>query len=242
LKGINLFNAGKLIDLDRDHVYRSAALGAPNTITVTFAAEQTVDALVIFDHNFTSAATIALWGDDAATFDSDGGAAQVIEAITWNDEKIIHYLTTVDRTKKYWQLRVTDAANPDNYIEVGELYLGSYLELTKNYIEGFSEETGFLMDSNTTPYAIKKNRFYNAQLSFQFDFGFMPTADVTSMKALISAIASRDAGTFKPFWFNKDSASPNDSYLVEIESLPVKHHVRSCYDMPLSLVEVMRSV
>lgn len=241
-KGINLFNPGKMIDMNRDHRYRSGALGAPNTITITLTAEAEVDALVIFDHNLTSAATIALWGDDAATFDSDGGAAQVIESITWASGKILHYLTTVDRTKRYWQLRITDAANTDLYVEIGELYLGDYLELTANYMNGYSEEISFLKDTGTTPYGVNKNRFYNRQSRFQFDYNMMVEADVTSLKTLVDAVASRSSGEIKPFWFNSDSADTADCWMVELESLPIKHHIRSYYDMPLTMLEAVTSV
>jgi len=169
-KAINLFSAGKMIDMDRDHVYQSAALGAPNTVTVTLDAEALVDALMISDHNFTSAATIELWGDDAATFNSDGGTAQVVESITWASGKILHYLTTADRTKKYWQLRVSDAANPDGYIEIGDLFIGPYLELTRNFSEGFSNEPEFLMDTSNSPSGIERDRFHNERLTFNYDF------------------------------------------------------------------------
>ena len=241
LKGVNLFNAGKMIDLNRDHRYRSAALGAPNTIAVDLGSAQEVKALIIHDHNFTNAATLLLEADDAATFDSDGGSAQFSEAVTWNSEKIVHYLATAT-TKRYWRLSVTDAGNTDLYIEIGEIYLGSYLELTRNYKNGFSWENSFLMESNRTPYGVGTDRFYNTQKTFRFDFGMMAAADVTSMETLLAAIASRSLGTFKPFWFNKDSASPNDSYLVRIQSLPVSHRVRAYYDMPLTMVEVPTSI
>lgn len=242
LKGINMFNAAKMIDLDRDHVYRSAALGAPNTVTVNLGSPQEVKALVIQDHNFTSAAVLTLEADAAATFDSGGGAVpEFSEPVAWNAEKIAHFLSAAT-TKCFWRLKISDAANPDLYVEIGELFLGSYLELTRNYVEGYSEETAFLMAQNRTPYGVGNDRFYNSQLTFNFNFGMMPPADVTSMKALIAAIASRSAGTIKPFWFNKDSATPNEFWLVKIQALPVNHRTRTYYDMPLALKEVLKSV
>lgn len=241
LKGINLFNAGKMVDLDRDHVYRSAALGSPDTITIDLGAARAFDSLVIYDHNLTSAATITLEADAAATFDSNGGSPQVSESATWSSEKILHYLAA-SVTKRYARLKINDTANPDGYIEIGELFLGPYLELTKNFIDGFSKETAFLKDSNATPYGIKKSRFYNTQDTFNFNFAAMPEADVASVKAMIAAIANRSLGTIKPVWFNSDSAVPGDLWLVEISSLPVDHRMRDYYDMPLQFIEVLRSV
>lgn len=241
LKGINLFNAERLIDLDRDHRYRSGALGAPNTITIDLGSAQEVKALIIMDHNFTSGAVLLLEADDADTFDSDGGSAQFSEAVTYNATIIVHYLSAAT-TKRHWRLSVTDAGNGDGYVEVGEIFLGSYLELTYNYSEGFSEETEFLMEQNRTPYGVGQDRYYNSRATFDFEWKAMPAADVTSLKTLIAAVASRALGTFNPFWFNKDSTTPNDSYLVKLESLPVNHLTLSWYDMPLTLIEVLTSV
>ena len=241
-KGVNLFNAGKMIDRDRDHSYRSAALASPNTITITLDAEAEADALVIFDHNFTSAATITLWGDDAATFDSDGGNAQLIETVTWASGKILHYLTTTDRTKKYWQLRITDTANTDLYIDIGELFLGSYMELSKNYSVGFSKGFELLHDSNKTPYGVVKKRFYNKQRIFTYDFRLISTTDLALLETMIDAIAIRSTGELKSFWFNDDSAVVANTWLVDITKLPEKHVASSYYEASLELTEVMRSV
>jgi hypothetical protein len=134
-KGINLFSPSAMLDLDRDHRYRSAALHAPNTITVDFGTAREVKALILGDHNFTAGATILLAGDDANTFDSDGGAAQISEEIAWSEEIILHY-PAVTATKRYWRISVTDGDNPAGYIEIGELFLGSYLQLSKNFQDG----------------------------------------------------------------------------------------------------------
>lgn len=240
-KALNLFNAGQMIDLNRDQRYRSAALGSPNTITVDLGSAQEIKALIVHDHNLTSGATILLEGDDADTFDSDGGNPQFSEAVDWNEEKIVHYLSAA-ATRRYWRVSITDAANPDNYIEIGELFLGGWLELSQNYVEGFSEETEIIADTNETPYGVGRTRFYNTRLTFEFEFGAMAAADVASMKSLIAAIADRTAGTIKPFWFNKDAAAPNDSWIVTLASLPVRHNTRAYYDMPLTFEEVLRSV
>lgn len=241
-KGINLFNPGKMIDLDRDHFYRSAALEAPNTITITLDAEAQIDALVLYDHNFSSAATIVLWGDDAATFDSDGGSPQVIEAVTWAANKILHYLAAADRTKKYWQLRITDAANPDTYIEIGELFLGSYMELSANYVEGYSKGFELLFDEKKTPYGVGRKRFYNKQRYFEYDFNYIGSADVTLLETMLDALTNKDAGTMKPFFFNDDSATPANTWLVDLSALPEEHETRDYFSSPLEFVEVMRSV
>jgi len=241
LKGVNLFNAGKMLDLDRDHRYRSAALESPNTIIVDLGTAQEVKALAIYDHNFTSAATILLEADDAVTFDSDAGSAQFSEAVTWVSEKILHYLSTAT-TKRYWRISVTDAANTDGYIEIGELYLGSYMELSRYFANGYSENMEFVMDSNKTPYGVRRDRFYNTKMIFSFYFNMMAASDVTALRALISAVADRTTGIFNPFYFNKTDGTPSDFYMVMLDELSVRHRPVAYYNIPLTMTEVLRSV
>jgi len=242
LKGINLFNSGKMLDMDRDHRYRSLTLGAPNTVTVNLGSAQEVKALAIYDHNFSAAATLLLEADDAATFDSGGGgSAQFSEALAWADDKILHYLS-VATTKRYWRLSATDAANTDGYIEIGELFLGSYMEMSRTIGNEFKEGIEFITQGNETPYGVRRDRFYNTRATWEFNFAFMPTADVTLMRAMLATIANRTAGTINPFYFNKDSGTSSDFYLVRLEGLPINHRVLTYYDMPLTMVEVLRSV
>ena len=240
-RGINLFNAGKMIDNNRDSRYRSAALGAPNTIAVFLDADAEVKALAIYGHNFSSAATILLEGDSAPTYDSDGGNAEFSEAVTWTTGKILHYLSSA-QIYQYWRLSVTDAANPDEYIEVGELFLGSYLALTRNYSNGWTESINTLKNTQVTQYGIERDRFYNFQRTWELDFDAISPADVTNIKTLLAALGSRSLGTFRPFYFNFDSATPCDFWLVKADKLPISHITTSWYKTGLTLREVVESV
>lgn len=236
------FGIGKLLDLDRDHRYRSQKIFAVNTMTIDIGTEQAVNALVIYDHNFSSDATVHLWGDDAATFDSATGSPQVDETITITSGKILHYLATSDRTKRYWRLRMQDLDNSDGYIEIGELYLGSYLELSRNFSNGYTRTYKILKDSNSTPYGIEWDRYYNTQTVFSIDFKNLTSTDVTNMKTLLDTISSRTNGTIKAFWFNVDSSDTEDFYLVKNDDVKVKHSRLSYFEIPLDLYEVMTSV
>lgn len=241
-KAINLFNAGKMITWRRDDRYRSSGLSSPNTITVALDTEQQIDAIALYDHNLSSGATIVLWGDDAVTFDSDGGNAQVIESITWNTEKILHYLTTADRTKKYWQLRITDVANTDGYIEIGELFLGSYLELTRNFAYEPETEFEFVMDTEKNVHGVNFDRFGNILENFSLAFTFLPDTDITLLRAMLAAIGSRTSGVYQPIYFNEDSASPSLFWLMTIEEMSRTRPYVNRNNITMALREAARSV
>jgi len=202
------------------------------TINIDLGSAQEVKALVIFDHNMTSSATVTLKGVDPPIFS---------EAVTWASGQILHYLSAAT-TKRYWQLQITDAANTDLYIEIGELFLGPYMELSRNYREGFSKGFELLFDSNRTPYGVSKKRFYNRQRTFNFEFGCIVAADITLLETMIDAIAIRSTGQLKPFWFNDDAAIPANTWLVDVTAIPEDHNTRSLYNTVLTLTEVMKSV
>jgi hypothetical protein len=241
-KAINLFNAGKMLTWRRDDRYRSSGLSSPNTITITFDSEQAVDALALYGHNLSSGATIALWGDDAATFDSDGGNAQVIEAVTWNADKILHYLTTADRTKKYWQLRITDTGNTYGYIEMSELFLGSYLELTRNFSYEPSYEFNIILDSEKNAHGVNFHRFGNILEAVNLSFDFLPDTDITLLRAMMASLGSRSTGIYQPIYFNEDSAVPASFWIMEIDNLSWTRFYINRNNVNLSLKEAARSV
>jgi len=241
-KAVNMFNAGKMITLDRDDRYRSASLESPNTITITFDSEQVIDAVIIYDHNLSSAATITLWGDDAPTFDSDGGAAQVIEAVTWNDDKILHYLTTADRTKRYWQIRITDAANPDLYIEIAELYFGTYLALTRNFKYGETIAKTVFATTNKSPYGVRRYRFGNILDEFTLEFPLLPDSDVTAIIAMLNAISDRSTQEYNPVYINHDPSTPGDVLLCHIDTFERTKVFVDQNNVSIGVQEVARSV
>jgi hypothetical protein len=237
-KVINLFKAGAMIDLDRDHRYRSAALGTPNTITVDLGTAQQIAALIIQDHNLTSAATIAMCGNAANTW----GAPAFSVAIPWANGSILYYLLSA-QNYEFWQLQITDALNPAGYIEIGELYLGSYLELTKNFSVGFKRGVNMLYDQNKNKYGATRNRFYNLQRQFDYSFTALSgSTDVISLEQFLAAITSRDTGNLNPFWFNEDSSDTTKMWMVDIYALPENHHMRTFFDCPISLTERVASV
>jgi len=240
-KGVNLFNAGKMIDWDRDHRYRSLTLSSPNTITADFGVAKSVEALVLFDHNFTSAATITLWADDAATFDSDGGSPQFTESVTWTVDKIIHYLS-VATSKRYWRVRITDTTNPDGFLEIGEWFLGTYTELSRNYDEGFERSIPLLLQAEQTVQGVLKRRFFNKQRRFRMVFSALTASDLTNLETLVDTIVDKSAQQINPFFFHEDSANNVKIWMVNLSELPEVHQTLSVYQSVLEMLEVPTSI
>jgi len=241
-KAVNMFKPGNLIDMARDARYRSKELEAPNTITIDLGAPTEIEALILYDHNMTAAAAITLEADAAATFDSGGGGApELSEAVTWAADKIIHYLAAAT-TKQYWRIKITDAANPDTYIEIGELFLGPYLELTKNMELGEKKPFRLIADNNTTPYGVKRRRFYNIARSWSISVQKLSSADIALLTDMLAAANSRATGIAKPFFYNDDSAVPANTWLVEIDGMDLSRPLNDYQSVELPMNEVLKTV
>ena len=82
-----------------------------------------VSAAAIAGHNLTNGATIKIQGNDTDSWTSP----TVDETLAWNAGVITGFFT--EDNLRYWRFLITDAANPDGYIEIGRLFLGTYLQM-----------------------------------------------------------------------------------------------------------------
>ncbi len=240
-KGINMFSPAKMLDLDRDRRCRTGGLETTNLINITLASAAQAQALIIYDHNLTSAAVITLIGASAASTGSSFSSPGFSTTVPWSSGKILHYMST-NPTYRYWQIKISNTACPDGYIEIGELYLGPYSELSANIEEGFTEEHSFLAENNVTPYGVERSRYYNTQRSWGIHYKAMPSTDIDTIKNMTTVIVNRTNGTIKPVWFNLDSTQTDKTYLVKINGLRSEHWSGNRYNLPMELTEVVRSV
>jgi len=235
-KAVNLYNGERLLDWDRDSRYRSSALESPNTITIDLVSSQEIKALVIYDHNFTSNATITLKGHTSDSW----GSPDFSEAVTWASDKILHYLSSAT-TKRYWRLEVTDAGNSDNYIEIGELFIGSYFEPAETFqFRTGARDIKSIIKQNKTAFGVAKKRFFNFQRDFKYKLNHI--SDIDSYIDMIETIIDRSDGSITPVYFNEDETSLSDFWMVELESLPYKLTTNNLQSSKLRMLEVVSSV
>ncbi len=203
---------------------------------ITFA---NVNAIVIFDHNL-MAATINLYGHTVNTW----GAPLFTQSITYVTDKIIQYLSTV-QNYPYYQLQITDGANPDAYYELSELFLGEYLQLAENssFDKDATQPTEFLLESGSTPYGVDIDRFYNLRKSFSYSFPYLlNSTNVVSINTMIESLGSKNTGVFKRLFFNEDSGITIDTWMIKIRSLNRVRNIYGYTSLQLDAIESIKSV
>ncbi|MBW2596805.1 MAG: hypothetical protein JRC93_12715, partial [Deltaproteobacteria bacterium] len=231
----NNYGTQKIFDLDRDFAYRSRSLDDPNTITLTFSEAKNITALAILDHNLSSAAVITLMGNTSDAWD----APAYSQVIPWNPLKIGYYL---DQTYRYWRVQVSDQSNTDGYIEIGELYLGPYLEPSKNYSYGWEQSTNSFETVQKSNTGAEKISLDYLQEDFQLVFGRIPETDIDSLLAMFREIKNEAAGTVSPVYFFPDSASANNFFLVHMGKAFIREsNFLDQYTITLKLTEAVKS-
>jgi len=94
-------------------------------------------AAIITGHNLTSGATVHVQANATDVWT----APSVDVTMTWNARDIL-YLWTANQTFRWWRFTFADPANPDGYISIGRVYIGTAPSPERN----FSSHTRRLVD------------------------------------------------------------------------------------------------
>lgn len=170
-----------------------------------------VSKVMIQDHNFTSGATITL---EANTSNSWGSPAYTT-SLSYNETYIYKDLIT-DQTYRYWRLTVNDASNPDTYLEISKVYLGTYLSV---YMD-----TGIALDNNSNSSTSKSTSgqlYGNRQLQYKAAKFNLSDINVTLRTQIKTFWEANDI--VKPFWL-----------IIWEEDLTVEAPIYCCLTKPFS--------
>lgn len=118
-----------LTDSRLSRVGKTNDVTGTKTIIITFAEEITADYISILNHNFSAAAVVTI----------DNGITTKTLTIA---DSIVQKIDLVGDT---FTLNITDAANPDGYLKIGLVYLGSYTDMG-----GISQGAGINHNSDST--------------------------------------------------------------------------------------------
>jgi hypothetical protein len=183
------------------------------TLVADLGSAQAVDVVALCDHNLTAAGTISIAGH---TVDS-WGAPSLSESITYQAGDVLRYLTTASRTYRYWRLSLTDTANGDGYLRIGELFLGSYVAFSLGFAPEWNRKSIAATYGPTGPLRAGRGVWATAE-TIDLLFRGMTTTDRAVALALFIGLYDPDVGTVTPCIFNLDSADPADVSLYEFES------------------------
>jgi hypothetical protein len=183
------YGKGNLIDLDRNNVFRS---GVTFPIVIDLGSAQQVTAFALLDHNLTAATTTLTL--QANSSDSWGSPAYV-QALTVTDP-LPYYL---DQTYRYWRLSIVDSAI--TYVQIGELFLGTYRNLTvKNAKWGTPRTYGLTTVANVSQAGVLRRKVFAQQTKLSLNFApkTIQGTDAANILTMRTALYSTTTGIIKP--------------------------------------------
>ena len=208
--------------------WRSTGCVEDQTITVNFYAEVAVQAFCIRGNNFSSDAVVKIQGNDEDVW-ADPGFEATLSPI---DERVMAVYFDDPVTYQYWRLLISDATNPDGYVEAGPIFIGPCFTPLVNYKNGLAFTPEDLSIITTSAGGQRTVVVQDQPGAWQYIFR---TSEKVNFETLRAAV-----GRSLPFWFCEDPDDPNTKTQYVIATAWKWDHVHmDVWNLTLTLAEEM---
>ena len=168
---------------------------AAEWVKIDLGAAQNITAFVIKNHNFTAGATLKIQGNAADVW--AGPTVDVTLPITTDT---IVYFWSSNQNFQWWRVSIADGANPDTYVKIGRIFLGSYFEPARTFAThtvGFIDPSG-IKNSTGGQYSANEKTHYK---TISYGFIGITEADFASFETVYDEV-----GLSKNYFICEDSA------------------------------------
>lgn len=207
------YPASNLATNNYSEVWRSdAADSSGENIVFDFGSSTDINDIGIGNINIRSTATVKIQGNNADSWGSPI-VDETIDVSSMDGNRRCLYHSFNGSGLRYWRLVIIDDGNPDGFIEVGKVMLGTAVELADNYDATFSRRRIRNNVIHRTEYnqAFVYNRDYGAMFNLSWTNCQETTRD--QIRDLELALN----GNGRPFFFVLDPTDPAEAFWVRME-------------------------
>jgi hypothetical protein len=198
-----VFGAAKLLSFDRNAIFRT---GATFPFVIDLGSAQRITAFALLDHNLTSGGTLTL---QANTSDSWGSPAYS-QAVSNNNPAYLY----LDQTYRYWRVVPVDVSL--SYFQAGQLFLGTYLELSRiNAAWGSVRGQNYILQKNISYTGLQRNKAYARQRTLDLDFPLLRKTDFEDLVSMQEALIDLTTGDVSPLFVHLFSDESDTLYWME---------------------------
>jgi hypothetical protein len=112
-------------------VWRSTTASA-QTITINLGSALSINTAALISHNLTSSATVTI----SANTSNSWGSPATTKTIVYNTNIMLNFFNSI--SYQYWQFSIIDTTNTSGYIQLGRLWLGSYITIDPSSLLDFT--------------------------------------------------------------------------------------------------------
>lgn len=177
---------------------------AVDTLVFDLGEETTITAFAMLNHNLVAGqSTCNLEGNGSNAWGSPGyQAALTITA------PLVHYL---NEAYQYWRTDPTDANL--SLISIGELFLGTYMELQRNAWWGTAEGLGYLGYGQESAWGIRRQQGLVRQRTFTLKYDRIQGTDIDALVGMQAALWDSTTGRVRPLFVHLISDDDSETLI-----------------------------
>lgn len=151
---------------------------------------------------------------------------------TFNPTRVIAVWLPAGQTTTRIRILFTNVGAVSDYVEVGAVIIGRYIEPVSTLVDGF---TLSLQDPSVLMSSVAGQTEAQQRPQFHVASGVFERLEDTDRVFFAQMFAA--VGRYKPFLFAIDPADPDEMLYGRIEDLSYQHVLQSIWDVPLTVVE-----
>lgn len=192
-----------LLDGDPNTLFQSTAV---DNLVFDLGSAQNVTAFALMNHNFVaSQSTFKLQANSSDSWSSP----PYDNSITVTNTYQIEYL---DETYRYWRTDPTDGALSE--VSIGELFLGEYLELTKNAWWGTQEGLGYIGSAQESQWGIRRQQGSGQRRIYTLQYDHMRDTDIDALITMQAALYNTTTGKVSPLFLHLISDDGGETLIL----------------------------
>ena len=225
------YPATNVADTSLSKVWRATSC-ASEYVQVDSGSSITCTVVVVAGHNFSGSAVVVIRAGSTATI--VGSAPSLSANVTYRSGIMLAYFTS--SADRYWRLTVEDPNNTDGYVEIGRIFLGTYLQFDPASLSEFPVKhvRSDNVDFSITNQAYGEVGVEHLEVSYEY-----PRSSDT-MKKAVEALWD-ECGKYKPFFFSNFDTQVTiifPMYCLISDDLVFKFLSGSQWEYSISLREV----
>jgi len=228
--------------------YRTSTLSAIEIVVALPSYVSEITTFAIMGHNLTSAAIISV-------------SLNTLENITYNDDMILKFfqfeagtiiteagdslliedgnniITEASTLPSYAYIHISDASNPDGYIEIGRLWLGSYITIDPSSLEDFRV---IKKRSDIVTHGKNRNKYGSIGTGWRrFELSFPQTqeATISLINTMYDSVGNHSSFIFCNFDVIRDYVLVEPCYVSIDGEVTFNHKTRMKFEYALNMEE-----
>jgi hypothetical protein len=201
-------------------------------ILVDAGVGETLDAdmVAILAHNLSATATVTFKANDTDAW----GAPSLSMALDPTEELILEEFA--DCAYRFGRFDITDAANPDGFVEIGRLWIGATLSILPAMIVDF---TVVVVNDDAVTWGVTRQKYADVGDSWRkFEFSFPPSEEalIAQLKTMYELVGKNQSLIVAPVDITTMSLL-RPCYVGITQDLAFRHHSRTRWTWDLVLEE-----